>query len=129
MLSGSIISTFTILKGKEPQVVWLYQGITNVPAPSVSHLKMTCSINTLKQKGIQAANTQLPYVLGNWGNSRGGNMLWRPPFFKSKQDEHIVIGLSVCIQDKVVETLIQNFTKENVKGIVINLNQHQTIEV
>lgn len=51
-----------------------------------------------------------------------------PHVFKSKQDKQIVVGLSVCIQDKVVEILIQNFAKEKIKGIVINQNQHQTTE-
>lgn len=85
-------------------------------------------LKELSKKGIQAANTELPYVLENWGSSRRGNMLWGPRFFKSKQDEQVVVDLSLCIQDKVVEILIQSLIQEKIKGIVIKLNQHQTIE-
>lgn len=130
-----MVWSFTILKGKKIQVVWLYQGMVNVPTTSVSHFKITWTIKCApqqfkraKQKGIQAANSELPYVLENWGSSRGGNMLWGPHVFKSKQDEQIVVGLSVCIQDKVVEILAQNFTKEKIRSIVINLSQQHTIE-
>lgn len=101
MPSGSIMFIFTILKGKNPQIVWLYQGMMKVPTSSVSHFKVTWTIKCAPQhfkkakpKGIQAVNTELPYVSENWGSSRRENMLWGQHFFKSKQDEQIVVGLS-----------------------------------
>lgn len=113
---------FTILKGKNPQVVWLYQGMMNVPTTSVNHFKITWTVECApqqfkraKRKVIQAVNTELPYSFKKLGKFQRRKYALGTTFFKSKQDEQIVVGLSVCIQDKVVEILIQNVTKEKKK--------------
>lgn len=68
---------FHYFEGKKTQVVWLHHEKMNAPSISVRYFKLTLTIKRApqqvkkaKQKYIQAVNTELPYVLENWGSSR-----------------------------------------------------------